>query len=250
MEYYTYAYLREDGTPYYIGKGKGSRIYVKTGRPCNPPPKERRLFLKQNLTEEEAFKHEIYMISVLGRKNLGTGILHNKTNGGEGASGVIPNENTRGRKGWNNGVTNVFAKDCPGKGWTRGIIGDIGHKGLKYWNNGKETKRNKECPGEEWVRGRIDEWKWWNNGIKSIKSKECPGEKWVRGRMSNGTFHWTNGVKNVTEKKCPGDGWKKGLTTKGKGIKCWNDGNKTIRARECPGEGWVRGRISKSKIKN
>ena len=27
MEYYTYAYLREDRTPYYVGKGKGDRVH-------------------------------------------------------------------------------------------------------------------------------------------------------------------------------------------------------------------------------
>jgi hypothetical protein len=85
--FYTYAYLREDGTPYYLGKGSGTRIKSKQ-RNINPPKdKNRIIFLKQNLTEEEAFKHEIYMIFVFGRKDLGTGILHNKTDGGEGPSG-------------------------------------------------------------------------------------------------------------------------------------------------------------------
>ena len=86
MQYYTYAYLREDRTPYYIGKGKDSRAYVKSRKNIRPPRDiSRIIFLKQNLTEEEAFKHEIYMIAVFGRKDLGTGILRNKTNGGEGS---------------------------------------------------------------------------------------------------------------------------------------------------------------------
>jgi hypothetical protein len=88
MEYYTYAYLREDRTPYYIGKGKCDRAYRKNRKNGKPPTdKSRILILKQNLTEEEAFKHEIYMIAVFGRKDLRTGILHNRTNGGDGTSG-------------------------------------------------------------------------------------------------------------------------------------------------------------------
>ena len=94
MEYYTYAYLREDGTPYYVGKGKGNRAYKKHWRSkskggyFNPPEKNRILILKQNITEEEAFKHEIYMINVFGRKDLGTGILRNMSDGGKGGKGV------------------------------------------------------------------------------------------------------------------------------------------------------------------
>lgn len=102
MYYYTYAYLREDGTPYYIGKGKGNRAYTKHWRSkskggyFNPPKdKSRILILKNNLTEEKAFKHEVYMISVFGRKDLGTGILINLTNGGEGCSGAKRSEETK-----------------------------------------------------------------------------------------------------------------------------------------------------------
>jgi hypothetical protein len=92
-EYYTYAYLREDRTPYYIGKGKGDRIYKKHQKGISvPKDKTRIIFLKQNITEEEAFKHEIYMIVLFGRKDLGTGILRNRSDGGEGPSGVVKSE--------------------------------------------------------------------------------------------------------------------------------------------------------------
>jgi hypothetical protein len=45
-KYYTYAYLRENGTPYYVGRGKGERAYQKHTN-VKTPPKERILFLKQ-----------------------------------------------------------------------------------------------------------------------------------------------------------------------------------------------------------
>ena len=96
-KYYTYAYLREDGTPYYIGKGSGDRAYKNGGRYCSTPPKNRILYLKQNLTEEESFRHEIYMINLFGRKDLGTGILHNRSDGGEGSSGAIRSKDLRQR---------------------------------------------------------------------------------------------------------------------------------------------------------
>jgi hypothetical protein len=69
--FYTYAYLREDKTPYYIGKGTRYRAFVKAKKYFQPPKdKSRIIYLKQNLTEEEAFRHEIYMIDVFGRKDL------------------------------------------------------------------------------------------------------------------------------------------------------------------------------------
>ena len=87
--------MREDKTPYYIGKGKGYRIYRKDRRIKPPKDKSRIIFLKKNLTEAEAFRHEIYMITVFGRKDLETGILRNRTDGGEGASGLVMSEETR-----------------------------------------------------------------------------------------------------------------------------------------------------------
>lgn len=89
-KYYTYAYLSRDGTPYYIGKGQGDRCYRSGNRNCSTPGDPNRiLILKKGLTEEEAFRHEVYMIFVLGRKCLGTGVLQNLNDGGEGQSGFV-----------------------------------------------------------------------------------------------------------------------------------------------------------------
>jgi hypothetical protein len=84
--YYTYAYLREDGTPYYIGKGRHRRAYQKSKRHKFvkvPDDKTRIVFLSENLTEKNAFEEEKRLIKLYGRKIDG-GILININEGGFG----------------------------------------------------------------------------------------------------------------------------------------------------------------------
>jgi hypothetical protein len=79
--FYTYVWLRSDGSPYYVGKGTGIRAYRKH-RVGSAPPLGRIVFYIAK-DESEAFEIEVALIWYYGRKDLGLGLLRNLTDGGE-----------------------------------------------------------------------------------------------------------------------------------------------------------------------
>ncbi len=201
MNYYTYAYLREDGTPYYIGKGKGYRVYDKHNR-TSPPPKNRNriIFLKQNLTEEEAFKHEIYMIAVFGRKDLGTGILRNLTSGGDGCSGLIQTEEHRKKISKANRGRVMSMKN-------RQKVSEL----MKVRERNLHTEETKIKMSESHKSSVFtDEHK--ENLRKSAKGrKHTEKTKEKMSKQRKGLWWWNNGQINKKAVKCPGDGWNPGF---------------------------------------
>lgn len=258
--YYVYYYIRprdskvaKAGTPYYVGKGKGSRCTDKHKNVKVPDDPDRIIRVAENLTNKQAMHMEILHINIHGRLDLGNGILRNRTKGGDGCG--EPSEQTRqlighslGHSWWNNGTRCTQSLECPGEGWIKGKIktpkviqatikaqqaASAKISGTNWWTNGQVSVRADISPGPEWIQGvHYDVWNkgkkghlhWWYNGSSYVQSADQPGPEWTLGSP----------LKGKPRSRATGQ-------SNHKGTCWWTNGTERRRAASCPGEGWVKG---------
>lgn len=97
---FVYVDCKSDGTPFYVGKGNMRRVKERGRRNQhhrNITAKHQGWYrgIAYMGDDAGARQKEMELIAAYGRTDNQTGILCNKTDGGDGSIGCIPNEQTR-----------------------------------------------------------------------------------------------------------------------------------------------------------
>jgi len=171
-KYYVYLHIKETtGEPFYVGKGKGYRATRKQYRTKHWHSIVNKygydvIFLEEDLTEEDAFKQEIYWINRIGRKDLGNGTLVNYSDGGEGTSGHIMSDEQKAltSKRFKGRISPMKGKDP----WNKGKVG------VQVMSQETKDKIGQKVKERESLRGtlllNIDTGVYYNSIIDAAKS--------------------------------------------------------------------------------
>jgi len=145
--FYTYLWLREDGTPYYVGKGSGRRAW--SSHKGHRPPKERNRILVQEFpSEDDAFVAEKFLIKYYGR--FPEGCLRNLTEGGEGVCGIARTDEWRKKQSLSAKKRYQNPEEVKRLSESRRghLVSTDTRQKLSDWNNKYSPKRGKKLSEE------------------------------------------------------------------------------------------------------